>query len=64
VFGRLRAEIRRRLLGFWTRIDHSGARLGAGEPSGTNGFERFMSEFEARGRIQQYPPKERNARRR
>ena len=55
MLGRLRLDIGRCLRVLWIRIIHSGARLSAGEPSGIDGFERFMSEFEARGRIQQHP---------
>jgi hypothetical protein len=60
--GALRAEMRRGLRALWTRIIHSGASLRVNEPSRTDGFERFMSEFEAHNRIQQHPPKERIAR--
>jgi len=62
--GGLRAEMRRGLRTLWTRIIHSGAGLRVNEPSATNVFERFMSEFEARIRIQKHQPKERIARHR
>jgi hypothetical protein len=56
--GGWRAEMRRGLRVLWTRIIHPGASVRVSEPSRTDGFERFMSEYEARSRIQQHPPRE------
>jgi hypothetical protein len=61
-FRRLRAEVGRWLPERWTRSVQSGLR--ASESSGMSGFERFMSEFEARNRLQQSPRTGGNTRRR